>query len=89
MALLTPAGDAEDGMVGVFLDHNVWHELFKRGRGIDAELPASEFAIGITREAEFEILAIPASHAELRHFIAQTLADPPTIRAALAGRHWR
>ena len=59
--------------IGMFLDHNVWRHLFERGVGIDAELPASDFAIGITREAGSEIAAIPTDQIELRNFVAQSL----------------
>lgn len=66
-------------ITSVFLDHNVWHVLFRRRLGIDAELPRVEFAIGITREAEFEIAAIPPDEAGLRDFIAKTRADRDVV----------
>lgn len=57
----------------VYLDNNVWDFLFKRDIDVCRELPANEFEICITREAEFEIDAIPPEKEELRAFIAEAL----------------
>lgn len=55
--------------IAVFFDNNVWDFLFLRKLDLDVQLPRAEFPILITREAEFEIAAIPACKAELKAFI--------------------
>jgi len=39
----------------IFIDNNVWDFLYKRNLDLYVELPAPDFSIGLTREAEFEI----------------------------------
>jgi hypothetical protein len=46
-----------DPVIGIFIDHNVWHRLFALHLDLAAELPSDEVARSITREAEFEIAA--------------------------------
>lgn len=43
----------------LFIDNNVWDLLLGRDIDLLSELPADEFAIQITREAEFEIPLMP------------------------------
>nr|WP_290695068.1 hypothetical protein [Halomonas sp. UBA3074] len=45
--------------ISVFIDNNVWDELFSRQIDIRTALPESEFELFITREAEFEIESMP------------------------------
>lgn len=45
--------------IDIYIDHNVWDFLFDRQLDLATELPAEEFALHLTREAEFEILPTP------------------------------
>ena len=56
---------------GVFIDGNVWNFVFDRKLDLAIELPADEFSICHTREAEFEI---PVGKLELDVFNTSTLA---------------
>ena len=56
---------------GVFIDGNVWNFVLDRKLDLAIELPADEFSICHTREAEFEI---PVGKLELDVFITSTLA---------------
>ncbi|WP_143325669.1 hypothetical protein [Caballeronia sordidicola] len=58
----------------IFLDNNVWDFLFERRLDLSIELPSSEYKLAITREGEFEIAPIPDHKAELKAFIAKTIA---------------
>jgi hypothetical protein len=69
----------------VFFDNNVWDFLFVRQLDLAVQLPQTEFRISITREAEFEIAAIPAHKALLKEFIANTLARRPVRTDAFFG----
>jgi hypothetical protein len=53
----------------IFLDNNIWDFLLKRGMDLATELPAKDFSLFITREAEFEIAPIPPEKGELKAFI--------------------
>jgi hypothetical protein len=55
----------------VFIDGNVWNFVFDRKLDLAIELPADEFSICHTREAEFEI---PVGKLELDVFNTSTLA---------------
>ncbi len=55
---------------GVFIDGNVWNFLFDRRLDLAAELPAAEWGIMHTREAEFEI---PVGKPELDAIITATM----------------
>jgi hypothetical protein len=55
---------------GVFIDGNVWNFLFERGLDLAVELPAAEWGIMHTREAEFEI---PVGKLGLDTFIFATM----------------
>jgi len=61
--------------ISVYIDNNVWNFLFDRQLVLAAELPSDEFCVCITREAEFEIPAIPPDKAELKTFIQSTIAQ--------------
>jgi hypothetical protein len=56
--------------IGVLIDGNVWNFLFERKLDLVAELPAAEWGIMHTREAEFEI---PVGKPELGAFIKETM----------------
>jgi len=56
--------------VDVYIDHNVWHFLFERHLDLEGELPADEFRLCLTREAEFEIGCAPP---DLKAFIEATI----------------
>ncbi len=56
--------------IGVFIDGNVWNFFFDRKLDLAAELPAAEWGIMHTREAEFEI---PVGKPELDAFIKETM----------------
>jgi len=58
----------------VYLDNNVWDFLLKHHLNLAAELPKEEYCLCITREAEFEIPAIPAEKKELLAYIGETIA---------------
>ncbi|MQT83993.1 hypothetical protein SAMN04490192_3398 [Pseudomonas lundensis] len=60
-------------MIGIYIDNNVWDFLFERGMDLAHELPAPEFCLAITREAEFEIPPIPEEKADLKAFIQRTV----------------
>jgi hypothetical protein len=55
---------------GIFIDGNVWNFLFERKLDLAVELPAGEWGIMHTREAEFEI---PVGKPELDAFIKETM----------------
>jgi hypothetical protein len=55
---------------GLFIDGNVWNFLFNRKLDLAAELPAADWGIMHTREAEFEI---PVGKPELDAFIGETM----------------
>jgi hypothetical protein len=61
--------------LSVYLDNNVWDFLFERRLDLAVELPRSRFCLAITREAEFEIPAIPDHKADLKAFIANAIAQ--------------
>jgi hypothetical protein len=61
-------------MIEVYIDHNVWHFLFEKQLDLAVELPREKFCVRITREAEFEIQAIPAHMTALKAFIQKTIA---------------
>ncbi len=56
----------------VFIDGNVWDFLLERKIDLATELPADEFRIFITREAEFEIALMPS---EKKSFAEATIAS--------------
>jgi hypothetical protein len=64
---------AKEQPVNIFLDNNVWDFLFERSIDLSNELPQPQFQIYVTREAEFEIPAIPIDKAALKSFIAETI----------------
>lgn len=45
--------------IKLYIDNNVWDELLKNQIDITKELPAHEYDLYITREAEFEIESMP------------------------------
>ncbi|MDX8399084.1 MAG: hypothetical protein R8K20_02400 [Gallionellaceae bacterium] len=45
--------------IKIFIDNNVWDKFFENQIELSKELPASEFELRITAEAEFEIRAMP------------------------------
>jgi hypothetical protein len=55
----------------IYIDHNVWDFLFMRKIDLTKELAASEFALHLTREAEFEI---PPTPENTRQYIEETIA---------------
>jgi hypothetical protein len=54
----------------VYIDHNVWDFLFEHKIDLAKELAVSEFALHLTREAEFEIPPTPDNK---RRYIEQTI----------------
>ena len=56
--------------IDIYIDHNVWDFLFARKIDLALELPAGEFSLHLTREAEFEI---PPTPGDLRVFIEETI----------------
>jgi len=50
--------------LSLFIDNNAWDVFFERGIDLHLELPSEEFAIQITREAEFEIPHMPVKKRE-------------------------
>lgn len=59
--------------ISVYLDNNVWDFLFARKIDLAEALPRHRFCLAITREAEFEIPAIPDHKAEMKAFIADAI----------------
>ncbi len=57
-------------IVPIFLDNNVWDFLLEREIQLDLALPREYFRLCITRQAEFEIKAIPAEKSNLREYIS-------------------
>lgn len=60
--------------ISVFIDNNVWDFLFDHKIDLVTALPHSEFSIGITREAEFEIPPIAHKKPALLEFIESTIS---------------
>ncbi|WP_156773386.1 hypothetical protein [Chlorobaculum parvum] len=58
-------------LMDIYIDHNVWDFLFDRQIDLMKELATSEFALHLTREAEFEI---PPTPDHKRRYIEQTIA---------------
>lgn len=56
--------------INIYIDHNVWDFLFDRQFDLTEELTVSEFALYLTREAEFEIPPTPDNK---RQFIEETI----------------
>lgn len=54
----------------IYIDHNVWDFLFDRQLDLTKELAAIEFALYLTREAEFEIPPTPDNK---RQYIEETI----------------
>lgn len=48
--------------ISVYIDNNIWDELYKYKIDLSEELPSSEFSLAITKEANFEIDSIPHAH---------------------------
>lgn len=71
--------------ISVFIDNNIWDWLFKHELDLSAELPTSEFALGITSEAEFEIRAIEERKPELWARIKQAQRDAGVVTDTLFG----
>lgn len=59
--------------ISVYIDNNVWDFLFERELCLSQELPRDEFCLCLTREAEFEIPAIPPEKAPLKRFIEESI----------------
>jgi hypothetical protein len=64
-----------DDLISVYLDNNVWDFVFARKISLAEALPRDRFCLAITREAEFEIPAIPDHKADLKRFIDDTIAQ--------------
>jgi len=60
--------------LSVYIDNNVWDFLFDRRIDLATALPRDRFCLAITREAEFEIPLIPDDKADLKDFIADSIA---------------
>lgn len=58
--------------IDVYIDHNVWDFLFNSNIDLMKELAASEFALHLTREAEFEI---PPTPDDKRRYIEEMIAE--------------
>ncbi|MCW8827611.1 MAG: hypothetical protein OQK94_00995 [Gammaproteobacteria bacterium] len=56
--------------ISLFIDNNVWDLFLARGIDLLSELPPNEFAIRITREAEFEIPLMPL---EKRQYVEEAI----------------
>jgi hypothetical protein len=50
----------ENNLIRVFIDNNVWDIFYKYNLDLCTELPASKYALLITREAEFEFEGMPS-----------------------------
>jgi hypothetical protein len=61
-------------LLTIYLDNNVWDFLFARRIDLSVALPRDRFCLAITREAEFEIPAIPDDKVELKAFIEDSIA---------------
>ena len=59
--------------INVYIDNNVWDFLYELRLDLCAELPRTEYWLCLTREAEFEIQAIPPDKVELKAFIEDTI----------------
>lgn len=52
--------------ISVYIDNNIWDELYKYEIDLSEELPTSIFSLAITKEANFEIESIP--HPEIKEY---------------------
>jgi len=69
--------EAEAVVINVYIDNNIWDFLLARRIDLAVALPSDKFCLYLTREAEFEVRAIPTvlrGKAELKAFIEATIA---------------
>ena len=71
--------------IPIFIDNNCWDLFFELKLDLNLELPRNEFHIAITREAEFEIKAIPENKSELKNYITNTLSNHRITTDSLFG----
>ena len=79
--------EAEEVMINVYIDSNVWNFLFERPIDLAVALPSDKFCLYIPREAEPEVRAIRPEKAELKAFIEATLAKCGVRTDSLFGFH--
>lgn len=53
----------------IFLDHNVWDQLFIRNVDLDIHFPKNEYSLYVTRQGIFEVVQTPDTKAELKNYI--------------------
>ena len=56
-------------LVNIFIDHNVWDQLFKRNVDLNTHFPQDEYSLFVTREGVFEIKQTPDTKVELKKYI--------------------
>ncbi len=74
---LSLSREAEAVVINVYIDNNIWDFLLARRIDLAVALPSDKFCLYLTREAEFEVRAIPTvlrGKAELKAFIEETIA---------------
>ena len=53
----------------IFIDHNVWDQLFKRNVNLDIYFPKNEYYLCVTRQGVFEVIQTPENKVELKKYI--------------------
>jgi hypothetical protein len=55
--------------VNIFIDHNIWDQLFKRNVDLDAHFPKDKYSLYVTRQGSFEIRQTPDTKAKMKEYI--------------------
>jgi len=59
----------------IFIDHNVWDQLFKRKVDLNIHFPKKEYSLRVTRQGVFEVIQTPDTKIELKSYINTYLKD--------------
>lgn len=61
--------------MNIFIDHNVWDQLFIRNVDLDVCFPKDKFSLFVTTEGVLEIKQTPDSKLELKEYIERYVKD--------------
>ncbi|WP_215796719.1 hypothetical protein [Rheinheimera oceanensis] len=60
-------------MLKVFIDHNIWDELFARKLDLECFFPTEQFTFYVTKHGKYEVQQTPESCMELKEYINRYL----------------
>lgn len=59
----------------IFIEHNIWDQLFKRKIDLDIHFPKKEYSLRVTRQGVFEVVQTPDTKIELKKYIKHTVQE--------------